>query len=611
MNPVLDLSPHLTVLPIVYASGDFALEVRSRLRQTSYDCLAVPLPPSFAAAVEQGVEMLPQVSIALQAETAIEPSFSFVPIDPCQGVIAAIREAMEADAERAYIDLEIAEYEEQGMVLPDPYALKEVALEKFLAALLPALPAPLADSQRYERISRMAYELHRLELEYERVVFVCSVADWPWLRQAYQENWAYPEHQMSYDMPLLHRIAAESLYFVLGELPYITYLYEHRRAELMGEDSMAIDGVKALLLEAREIWMIEQDLENNWLTPQRLSLLLKYVRNLTVMDGRLTPDLYNLALASKQVVGDDYALALLDAARNYPPQRMPSPLDDIGMGIGEIMDSEGEARPCKNRLQGMPRLWRNLPLKPNPPAPEKARWRTQWDPFGQVSYPPEDDRIESFQQHVRQQARLLIGDEQAKTEKFSSSLKDGLDIRETLRNWHTGDIYVRQLPPARGQVEVVVFLFETAADSRRYNWRSTWFAEHEEESTLCFFATPFADNMIGPGIAQALYGGCFFIFPPRPIPDIWQDPRFDFATSMEERLVAGALFHSREKRVVLVGPQRPSARWRKLARSYKRQLVYMPLKRFSHQTVDRLRRFHVLNGKDVRSYAARYIRDMR
>lgn len=611
MNPVLDLSPHLTVLPIVYASGDFALEVRSRLRQTNYDCLAVPLPPSFAAAVEQGVEMLPQVSIALQAETAIEPSFSFVPIDPCQGVIAAIREAMETDAERAYIDLEVAEYEEQGMVLPDPYALKEVALEKFLAAMLPALPAPLADSQRYERICRMAYELHRLELEYERVVFVCSVADWPWLRQAYQENWAYAEHQMSYDMPRLHRIAAESLYFVLGELPYITYLYEHRRAELMGEDSMAIDGVKALLLEARETWMMEQDLENNWLTPQRLSLLLKYVRNLTVMDGRLTPDLYNLALASKQVVGDDYALALLDAARNYPPQRMPSALDDIGMGIGEIIDSEGEARPCKNRLQGMPRLWRNLPLKPNPPAPDKARWRTQWDPFGQVSYPPEDDRIESFQQHVRQQARLLIGDEQAKTEKFSSSLKDGLDIRETLRNWHTGDIYVRQLPPARGQVEVVIFLFETAADSHRYNWRSTWFAEHEEESTLCFFATPFADNMIGPGIAQALYGGCFFIFPPRPIPDIWQDPRFDFATSMEERLVAGALFHSREKRVVLVGPQPPSARWRKLARSYKRQLVYMPLKRFSHQTVDRLRRFHVLNGKDVRSYAARYIRDMR
>ncbi len=611
MNPILDLSPRLTVLPIVYASGDFALEVRRRLCQTNYDCLAVPLPPSFAAAVEQGVEMLPQISIALQAETALEPSFNYVPIDPCQGVIAAIRDAVETNTERAYIDLEVAEYEEQGMALPDPYALKEVALEKFLAALLPALPAPAASNQRYERICRMAYELHHLELEYERVVFVCSVADWPWLRQAYQEHWEYPEHQMSYDLPRLQRVAAESLYFVLGELPYITYLYEHRRAELMGEASMAIDGVKALLLEAREDWMVEQGLENHWLTPQRLALLLKYVRNLTVMDNRLTPDLYNLALAGKQVVGDDYALALIDAARNYPPQSMPSPLEDMGVGMGEIVDGEGEARACKNRLQGVPRIWRNLPLKPNPPPPEKERWRMQWDPFGQVSYPPEDDRIESFQQHVREQAHLLIDDEQAKTEKFTSSLKDGLDIRETLRNWHTGDIYVRELPPARGHVEVVVFLFDMPADGGRYNWCSTWFAEHEEESTLCFFATPFAEHMIGPGIAQALYGGCFFIFPPRPIPDIWQDERFDFAESLEERLVAGALFHSLEKRVVLVGPQPPSARWRKMARSYKRQLVYLPLKRFSRQTVDRLRRFHVLNGKEVRSYASRYIRDLR
>ena len=611
MNPVLDLSPRITVLPIVYASGDFALEVRRRLRHMEYDCLAVPLPPSFAAAVEQGVEMLPQISMALQAETALEPSFNFVPIDPCQGVIAALREAADAGAERAYVDLEVTEYEEQEVILPDPYALKTVRLEKFLAALLPALPAPQRGSQRCARICRMAYELHCLELEYERVVFVCSVADWPWIRQAYGERWDYGEHQISYHLPQLNRVAEESLYFVLGELPYITYLYEHRRAELMEDESLAIDGIKALLLEAREAWIVELELENHWLTPQRLALLLKYVRNLTVMDGRLTPDLYNLARAGKQVVGDDYALALLDVARDYPPQRMPSALDDTGMGIGEIVDGDGEVRACKNRLQGVSRTWRNLPLKPNPPLPEKARWRVQWDPFGQVSHPPEDDRIESFQQHVREQARLLIGDEQAKTEKFTSSLKDGLDIRETLRNWHTGDIYVRELPPARGNVEIVVFLFESPADARRYSWCSTWFAEHEEESTLCFFATPFADNMVGPGIGQALYGGCFFIFPPRPIPDIWQDRRFDFAQSLEERLVAGALFHSCEKRVVLVGPQPPPARWRQLARSYKRQLVYLPLKRFSHQTVDRLRRFHVLNGKDVRSYAARYIRDLR
>ena len=91
----------------------------------------------------------------------------------------------------------------------------------------------------------------------------------------------------------------------------------------------------------------------------------------------------------------------------------------------------------------------------------------QWDPYQQCSYPPEDDKIESFNTHVREQAKLLLGEDLARSEKFTSSLKDGLDIRETLRNWHTGDLYVKEIPPARGTIEIVVFLFESPADPER------------------------------------------------------------------------------------------------------------------------------------------------
>jgi hypothetical protein len=234
-----------------------------------------------------------------------------------------------------------------------------------------------------------------------------------------------------------------------------------------------------------------------------------------------------------------------------------------------------------------------------------------WEPSGQCSFRAEDRRIESFQQHVREQAKLLLGEEQTRVEKFTASLKDGLDIRETLRNWHTGDLYVRELPPSRGSVEVVVFLFEVPAAPARYTWCSTWYAEHAEESTLCFFATPFAENMVGPGIAQAVYGGCSFLYPPRPVADVWQDREFDFARTLEERLLAGALCHSQERRVVLVAPEPPCRRWRQLARWYHRQFIYLPLRRFSPPMVDRLRRFHVLNSKSVRSYASRFIRDLR
>ena len=611
MNSLFELSPHLWVLPVVYGSGDFALEVRRRLRDQPCDCLALPLPPSFANAVERGVELLPQISVALQAEPDLEGAYSLVPIDPCQGVIAALRHALELGIERAYVDLEVASYEVPEVPLPDPYALKQLSLEKYLAALLPSLPAPAEHSQRFERIRYMAYQLHCLELEYERIVFVCSAADWPWIRQAYLARAPYVQPYPAPGLVQLCRVAEESVYFALGELPFLTHLYEHRRAELMGESSLGGDGVKALLLEARDAWIYEQDLDTHWLTPQCLGLLLKYVRNLTLMEGRLAPDLYNLGLAAKQVVGDDFALALIEVAREYPPQRMPSPLEDLRLGMGKLVDLDGQVRPFRDRLQGTPRHWRSLPLRPQPPRPEQEGWAAQWDPYGHCSYPPEDRRIESFQQHVRAQARVLLGEQQARVEKFTASLKDGLDMRETLRNWHRGGLYVREIPPARGQIEIAVFLFDSPAQADRYTWRTTWYAEHGEESTLCFYATPFLENMVGPGIGQSQYGGCFFLFPPRPIPDVWTDKRFDFTRTLEERLLAGALFHSAEPRVALVAPHPPQASWRQLARRLGRQIVYIPLKRFSPSTVDRLRRFHVLNDKQVRSFAARFIRDLR
>ena len=66
------------------------------------------------------------------------------------------------------------------------------------------------------------------------------------------------------------------------------------------------------------------------------------------------------------------------------------------------------------------------------------------------SWPPEDDRIESFHRHVRDQAKAILGADLARSEKFTTSVMDGIDIRETLRNWHTGDLYVKVLPPEPG-----------------------------------------------------------------------------------------------------------------------------------------------------------------
>jgi hypothetical protein len=247
-------------------------------------------------------------------------------------------------------------------------------------------------------------------------------------------------------------------------------------------------------------------------------------------------------------------------------------------------------------------------LKPLPPKLQQQKWAHRWNPFGQCSWPPEDTSIERFRTHVKDTAMALLGNDLARVEKFTTSLKDGLDIRETLRNWHTGDLFVKVFPPARGSLDCVVMLFDSPADPREYPWRITWHAEHHDESTLALFATDFRQQIVGPGIALSTYGGAMFLFPPRPVPDVWRDRRFDFCDTLEERLLAAACYHTREKHVAILSHAPPGPGFRRLAKKYNARLVHVPLSRFSQATVQQLRMFHVLNGKQVRSFAAHFIR---
>ncbi|WP_447972799.1 hypothetical protein [Nitrospira sp. Kam-Ns4a] len=632
----LKLSPRIEILPVLHASGDFAQEVRETLIARRYDCLAVPLPPSVEEPLEAAVGRLPEITVVTLPEPDQDggPACSFVPVDPCQAAVMGVRVAMGEGIARAYIDREVAVFEPAPLAAPDPYALKRVSPAAFAAALLPGLPAPMPGSQRAARIAWMAFRLHELELDYEAILCLCPLADWPWLREAYRERARYEPPERPAGQPAVHPVAPATLYFVLGELPFITELYERRRAEVRSDRHLSVDGIKELLLEARARWQARREAEAqsvpNWVTPQLLQLYLQYVRNLALLERRLTPDLYTLVLAAKQMAGDEFAITLLETAKSYAFQPDDAPATWLSAGLGKVEFPDGLVAAAKNRLQGAPLAWRRLELKPTPTRTKRRHWGLLWDTHRQCSWPPEDRRIESFTRHVREQAQALLGADLARVEKFTTSFKDGLDLRETLRRSLTGprtsqwprhppgpspaaarprmDIYVKEIPPARGHVEAVVFLFDTPADPARYSWQATWYAEHEEESTLCFYASPFLDQMVGPGIGQSCYGGALFLFPPRPIPDIWQDPSLAFTQTLEERLIAGAALHSRDPHVVLVSPIPPLARWRRIARRFQRRLVPIPLSRFSGQTIDRLRRFHVLNGHEIRSYAARYIR---
>src|SRR5436309_14407549 len=107
----LRIGPRVRALPIIHGSGDFAIRVREELLARPYDCLAVPLPPSFQEEVETAVERMPAVTLVVQrdAESSDEDAtgFSYVPIDPCQGAIAAIRTAIGELIAREFVVVDV------------------------------------------------------------------------------------------------------------------------------------------------------------------------------------------------------------------------------------------------------------------------------------------------------------------------------------------------------------------------------------------------------------------------------------------------------------------------------------------------------------------------
>ncbi len=758
LHPLLKIGPRISVLPVVNGSGDFAWEVRRVLMQGKFDCLAVPLPPSFQVEIEQAVLDLPQPSIVIQTEQAFRqhtepsidqwradsdsqsnseatgPSFrqnreertpyekqfesgdyssddpdaaseyeqdleaedlsdddddddssseweqirslSYVPIDPCQPVIAAIRTAMGEHIPRKFIDLETDEFEPYSFVSPDPYCLKQVRIERFAAAILPSIPRP-ESQQRRDRIKMMAYNLRQLSIDHQNILLVCNVLDWPWIREAYFQPDPNPPADESTEDAKTLDVDTKTLFFLLGELPFITALYENARENLDDDSRLSIDGIKRLLISSRLAYKKKTGKSARKITPLLLRQCLQYIRNLTLIERRLTPDLFTIIRATQQIAGDTYAYYVLKTARKYLVQGEEDTLDDapakptgnsfanatldellsdpdkrqevsdavdrfieqeekamdaipdrhdsqthlsqshidilqeakVKVGIGRLELPSGEIYNAVSRLPGPPVTWSHLELRPKQDLnKDKDKWTKNWNPYMQCSWPPEDDRIERFRSTVFDRAKQIIGADSARSEKFTTSVQDGIDIRETLRHWYDGDIYVKVHPPVRGGMDSVVMLFDTPADPKEYKWRATWFAEHKEESTLAFYATNFADNPVGPGICTATYGGAMFLFPPRPIPEVWQDPRFNFATTLEERLIAAACKFAHHRQVALLSPVAPGFNWRRIAKQFGKTLVHVPLGQFSDSTIEQLRIVHVLNGKQVRSYAADFIR---
>jgi hypothetical protein len=603
----VNLAEGITIVPILHGRASFAAHIRALCGSEGFDCIAVDLPPAFEEELSAGIDNLPTLS-AVIARTVDGPAY-YIPTDPCDAAIEGVRQARQTRVPHPFVGLPVIHTPEPLPPLPDEYAITRIGFEAYGALCLQALGNPAQGSEDDIAGQYIAWRLHQLRSRHIRILAIVHLRRFARVvyhfAQEKSHNLSFPSRP-SYN-PITCVINPDHLYFALGELPYVTGKFEKERFDPLAQSVDIVETVKDLFRETRDQYCSKDDIID--MPPARIQSALTFLRNLTVMEGRFIPSLLDIVTAAKGVGGNNFAVRILKNAKYYPYLPFESPEPMVSVGINHIMFPHAEEPiDAVNLLRDTRLFWRRIPIKPDPSELRKKHYRFIWNPLGMCSHMPEDRRIENFNTHLRTKALRVLSEDCIKSEPFSASIKDGIDIRETVRNWFTNKIYVREIPPTRGNVDTVIIIFDEDHDER-YPQCATWYAEHKEESTLTFYATDPFEEMIGPGIARSRYGGLSLLFPPRPVPNAFEITEHMPLKKLSHRLCYGALLFSRERIVAYAAAKKPGIVVTQIARKLKKHIIWIPLVNFSSETLRRLRLFHVLNGKTVRSWASRYIGD--
>jgi len=592
-----------TYLPVAPGRLEFAIEVRQAILRDRPQVVALELPVTLQQHYVRAVARLPEMSVIFYPdETARDDAERaiYVPVEPADPFVEAIRSALEIGADVVFADPDSGERPHLKDAYPDPYSIRHIGYEKYVEAYR------VYPQERLDELARhaggIAWKLQGCD-PLARVLVVVSLNLLDPVLDAMDEPQAQPMSRLRREGVHVLNPHPESLAEITIEYPYLQYRYEQFRG--LATDSNLIDRRHAQFALFRDA---EKSYEVN--TGERVAhwqrrLLARYARNLALADHGLMPAIFDLTVAARSIVDDNYGWEVWETAGRYPPQKAASDLETVRISGDEVWLDTKRIR-LRRRLPSVKRRLRPVGLKPRKKEKFAGEWASQLDGNSICSYPPEDLVIEDYGRFLKKKGKGILSEERARTEPFTTSLLDGIDLRETIRNWHEGKIYVRQFQKISGEVGSVIVIFDEDRD-HRYDYMTTWLGEHQNESDMAFYSTSPFDNLVGPGIGRGEYGGFLMSLPARRMFDVWRDPDYDFAETKPERLLLAGLDYSLERFVVYVAAKPPRSVFRSIAARFGRTIIYIPIGQLSPVALKKIRVVHVLDGYDKRGVAKEYI----
>lgn len=596
------------IVPAIHYNMETAAHVCKLFHQLRPDAVAVELAETLQVPLLKATERLPDISIVLSYSQRTQLiCYLAEPSDPA---FEGLRCALENGAAAYCIDLDVDFYPDVNERIPDPYAIGRIGLDNYWHAYHSlAINPPSAARQDEMRESHMARRLKELSLRHDKVLCVCGMAHAARILGKLRSS-VFPETiHAKREVFELCTLTEESMREILPEGGYLSRAYESARQKYLDHLSIQFPPDRRLLL----LELYKKSAEN-YISEQKgsfhgyhLRTLMKFSRNYALVHQRLTPTFFQVLTAAKSCVDNNYAYEVWKEATNYPHLKNIDNIPEIDLTPEDVW---GSSRQIKFRLLQKSEKGSFF----NRLQKDKKRYKIQPGGFfGLCSFPPEDFAIENYGEFLKKKGTQILTEEAAQTKPFSSSIEDGIDMRETIRHWTEKKLYVKSRGKPPGGVGSVVMVFDEDASKdntpfqEKFPWCMTWHGEHAQESDMAFYATPLGQDIIGPGIFRCEYGGFMMTYPPRRVQNIWADPDYAPCRTKAEVLLAAAIEYSMSPNIVYVAATPPRQLLKSFASRFGKKVIYIPIGQLSPIILNRLRKFHVLDGHDKRTVADEYI----
>jgi hypothetical protein len=623
------------LLPVIHHSYEFTLAASAAFRQIEPKAVAVEYPAQFQELILRGIGRLPKISVLVYGAHTRQ----YIRLEPVDPFVEVLRLAQEHQIPSRCIDLATEKYPLVEEPLPDTYAVSHLGHKKYCQEILTRSGAITEQDEMRE--SAMAFHLQEAAQTFPDgpILVLCGISHLKRLKQRLLKSQPKPfEHALP---AKLYHLSSSSLGEIMGNFPFLTSVYELQRsgrpAVSSTDPTPALDNSGSLkilkgnkletlddfvsrahqevassskrdrheiqthyLLSCRNYY--EQEIGDH-INPQQLTMLGNFSRKYANVKSMLLPEFYELLIAGRSCVSSHFCFRMWEIGTYYPSQLGPTDLEIIELRASDIF-------PLVQKVRMNP----HAPLKPRSPVPrflkrsekqKRPKEKFEFSPFSICSYQPEDIIIEDYGRYLRTKGKRILSEERKRVLPFEASLLDGIDLRETIRNWHTGKIFVQECLTVKGSLDSLVVIYDE--EESKYPYTVTWLGEHYQESDMAFYATDPNEREVGPGIQKAIYGGFLMTMPPGRLFDVFHDPAYRFAANYAERLLLAGIDYGLERFVLYAAPKPPRPAFQTIAGRYGKRILYVPLSQLSPVMLQKIRTFHILADKSIREYAKDHI----